>query len=197
MSWTGDAFASCGRGFIKVVGTVTPATERSERTEPTSSADRTSCRSRLQLGGHSYRRATTVLEGHKLLAIVLVIDALLSAGFGLTSYFLPQSTYATIVDLRGVPEHSLQYSILGSLSVFYVVIGAVCFVSVFMPSPHGLRVAAVMMAQHAWIGIRGVAEMNRAWIVGNPWPDIVIHALFVIAYATGVLWSVRCSTAST
>jgi hypothetical protein len=78
-------------------------------------------------------------------------------------------------------------SILGGLSVFYVVIGAVCLPAAFMPSPHDLRVAAVMLLQHAWIGLRGAADINREWIVGDPWPDLTIHALFVIAYSTWVL----------
>lgn len=126
-----------------------------------------------------------------LVAIVLAIDAVLSLGFGFVSYISPQSTYATIVDLRAVPDDSLVMSILGSLSVFYVVIGAVCLLAVFMPSPHDSRVAAVMLVQHAWIGLRGGYHMNREWIVGDPWPDLVIHSLFVIAYATGIIRKLR------
>lgn len=122
-----------------------------------------------------------------LVSVVLAIDAVLSLGFGFVSYISPHSTYATIVDLRAVPDDSLVMSILGGLSVFYVVIGAVCLLAAFMPSPHGLGVAAVMMVQHAWIGLRGAYHMNREWIVGDPWPDLVIHSLFVIAYSTGVL----------
>ncbi len=46
------------------------------------------------------------------LPVVFVVDALLSVGFGLGSYLFPQSTYATIVDLAGVSEHSLTSSVL-------------------------------------------------------------------------------------
>jgi hypothetical protein len=127
----------------------------------------------------------------KYLSIILAIDALLAIGFGLASYIAPESTYATIVDLRGVTEHSLTSSILGSLSVFYVVIGGVCLAAVFMPAPHDLRVAGVMFVQHAWIGLRGVHDMARPWIIGNPWPDIGIHSFFVIAYAIGATWRMR------
>jgi hypothetical protein len=130
----------------------------------------------------------------RFVSIVLAIDAVLSLGFGFVSYLSPQSTYATIVDLRAVPEHSLLMSILGGLSVFYVVIGAVCLLAAFMPSPHDLRVAAVMIVQHAWIGLRGADDMNREWIVGDPLPDLIIHSLFVIAYAIGITWKMRRHT---
>jgi hypothetical protein len=127
----------------------------------------------------------------RLLSFALFIDALLSAGFGLVSYFFPQSTYATIIDLSSIAEDSLMSAILNSLSIFYVVIGAVCFFSAFMPSPHDVRVAAAMIVQHAWIGIRGVSQMDREWIVGDPWPDIVIHSLFVVVYVLGITWRLQ------
>jgi hypothetical protein len=130
-----------------------------------------------------------------VLSGVLALDALLCVGFGLLSYLFPQSTYATIVDLIGVTENSLMSSVLASLSVFYVVIGALCLFAVFMPSPHNVRVAVVMTAQHAWIGLKGLREVDREWIVGDPWLDIVIHSLFVIAYVTGIILTVRRSTA--
>jgi hypothetical protein len=126
-----------------------------------------------------------------LVSVVLTIDAVLSLGFGFVSYVSPHSTYATIVDLRAVPDDSLVMSILGSLSVFYVVIGAVCLLAAFTPSPHDVGVAVVMMGQHVWIGLRGADQMSRAWIVGDPWPDLIIHALFVIAYSTGVVRRLR------
>lgn len=131
-----------------------------------------------------------------LVSLVLVLDALLALGFGLFSYLSPDSTYATIVDLRAVPDDSLVMSVLGGLSVFYVVIGAVCLLAACMPRPHDLRVAAVMLVQHAWVGLRGADQRDSAWIVGDPWPDLVIHALFVIAYATGIVWRSRRPRAS-
>jgi hypothetical protein len=134
---------------------------------------------------------TARLRWPGLVSSVLAIDAVLSLGFGFASFISPHSTYATIVDLRAVPDDSLVMSILGGHSVFYVVIGAVCLLAAFMPSPHDLRVAAVMMLQHAWIGLRGASHMNREWIVGDPWPDLIIHSLFVIAYSTGIVRQLR------
>lgn len=75
------------------------------------------------------------------LAVVLLVDALLSIGFGVVSYFLPTSTYATIIDLSKVPEGSLMWAVLGNLSVFYVVKGALCLLAAFMQQPHDQSVA--------------------------------------------------------
>jgi hypothetical protein len=126
-----------------------------------------------------------------VLSVVLVVDALLSIGFGTVSYFLPISTYATIIDLREMSEGSLLAAVLGSLSVFYVVIGAMCALAAFMRPPHDIGVAGVMIAQHLWIGARGLHDAEREWIVGNPWPDLIIHSLFVVAYSIAIIWRLR------
>jgi hypothetical protein len=65
----------------------------------------------------------------RVLSIILAVDGLLSIGFGLASYFSATSTYATIVDLSGMRDDSLIAAVLGSLSVFYVVIGALCLLA--------------------------------------------------------------------
>ena len=67
-----------------------------------------------------------------VLAIILAVDGLLSFVFGMVSYFSATSTYATIIDLSGMQEDSLMAAVLGSLSVFYVVIGALCLLAAFM-----------------------------------------------------------------
>jgi hypothetical protein len=128
-----------------------------------------------------------------ILSIALGADALLALGFGVASYVSPESTYATIIDLRGAGADSLLLAILRSLSAFYVVIGALCLCALFMPAPHRARVAAVMLIQHAWIGAKAFQESGREWVVGNPWPDVVIHTLFVLTYAAGLVWSRRRS----
>ena len=128
------------------------------------------------------------------LSVVLMVDALLSIVFGLVSYLSPESTYATIVDLSELSEHSLMSAVLDSLSIFYVVVGAVCLLAAFMPHPYNVRVAVVMIAQHVWIGAKGLIELGRPWLVGNPWPDIIIHSLFVITYIIAIMWSVRRSS---
>jgi hypothetical protein len=126
-----------------------------------------------------------------VLSVVLGADALLLIGFGLASYFSQTSTYATIIDLREMREGSLMSAVLGSLSVFYVVIGVLCLLAAFMQPPHDARVAAVMIAQHVWIGVRGLRDAGQEWIVGNPWPDLIIHSVFVVAYGIAIVLRLR------
>jgi hypothetical protein len=119
----------------------------------------------------------------KPLTIVLLIDAVISIGFGVASWASPLSTYGTIVNLAGHDGQSLMLSGLSTISILYAVIGAVCLCAAFMPSPYNAALAAVMIARHAVIGLKGYQEVDRAWIIGNPWTDLWIHSLFVIAYA--------------
>lgn len=127
-----------------------------------------------------YLRALTFLS------IVLAVDALLFLVFGLISFLSPETTYATIVDLAGVPKHSLVSAVLAHLSIFYLVIGALCLVAAFAPRPHDIHVALVMVVQHTWIGLKGFVEIGSEWIIGNPWPDVIIHALFVLLYVAAI-----------
>jgi hypothetical protein len=128
-----------------------------------------------------------------MLAIILTLDGLLSLGFGLASYFSATSTYATIIDLNGMREDSLMAAVLGSLSVFYVVIGALCVLAAFMQPPHNVRVASVLVAMHVWIGLRGLRDAGREWIVGNPWSDLIIHSLFVVCYSIAIYLRLRAA----
>lgn len=126
-----------------------------------------------------------------VLAIILAVDGFLSFVFGIASYFSATSTYATIVDLSGMHEDSLMAAVLGNLSVFYVVIGALCLQAVFMRPPHDVRVAVVMLVMHLWVGARGLNDASREWIVGNPWYDLVIHSLFVVGYIIAIVLRLR------
>ena len=57
------------------------------------------------------------------LAIVFVVDALITTGFGLVSWLAPESTFGTLVDLGGPGSaRSLLLATLASLSLFYVLL---------------------------------------------------------------------------
>jgi len=122
---------------------------------------------------------------------VFGIDALLSVGFGVASWLYPHSTYATIVDLSDPGTSPVAMAALSGLSVFYVVIGLVCLCASLMPPQQTLGLAFVMLARHAWVGVQGYRDVGQEWIVGNPWPDIVIHAAFVLAYSFLVFTAAR------
>lgn len=122
-----------------------------------------------------------------MLSTVLALDSLLFLGFGLVSWFAPHLTFATIVDLGAASDQSLISAALASLSIFYVLIGLACALAVWMPPPHRTRIAVVMALGHAWTGIKAYEEVGRDWLIGNPWPDIVIHVVFVSLYSLLVL----------
>lgn len=122
----------------------------------------------------------------RLLSVVLVADALLAVGFGLASLVSPMGTFGTIVDLSGSAEGSLVLATLGSLSASYVLLGLVCAVAAWMPAEQGWRLGAVMLGRHLWIGSKGYSEIGSPWLIGDPWPDIVIHTAFVLAYVFAI-----------
>ena len=126
--------------------------------------------------------------------VVFGIDALLSVGFGVASWLYPLSIYATIVDLADPGTSPVTMAALSGLSVFYVVTGLVCLYASFMPLRQALGLALVMLARHAWVGIQGYRNIGQEWIIGNPWPDILIHSAFVLAYSFLVLMAVRGSS---
>lgn len=119
-----------------------------------------------------------------LLPIALFADFLISLGFGLVSWFLPLETFGTIV---AIPEanQDLVLAMFSSLSIFYVLIALVCLMGVKLGSPANIWIAAIMILRHGWIGIQGVLDINQEWLIGDPYPDIVIHTVFVMLYLLG------------
>ena len=135
------------------------------------------------------------LTGSKMLSAVLMLDGLIFLGFGITSWLAPHSTFGTIVDLASAGDHSLILAILSSLSIFYVLIGLACFLAAILAPPHKNRFAVLMVIGHICTGLKGYEEIGREWLVGNPWPDIYIHSVFVCAYTllAFVTWRSRTS----
>jgi len=43
----------------------------------------------------------------------------------------------------------------------------------------------------SWIGLKGHGEIGSEWIIGNPWPDIIIHSLFVLLYLAAIIRRLR------
>ncbi len=119
----------------------------------------------------------------RLLSALLAVDGLLAVSFGLASWLAPQATFGTIVAIADAPPDSLVLAALASVSSFYVVTGLLCLVGAVTPPPHKHLLVAVMATRHAWIGIKGLGELGREWLVGDPWPDLIIHAAFVALYA--------------
>ena len=126
----------------------------------------------------------------KSLTIVLYIDFVITFGFGLASWLYPHSTFGTIVLLEETGP-SLTLALLSTLSLFYVLIGIVCFAGARMRFPYNIWIALVMIVRHGWTGIAGIHGAESEWIIGNPWQDVVIHALFVIFYVLSIYSTIR------
>jgi hypothetical protein len=126
----------------------------------------------------------------KLLSIVLLIDGVVSLGFGLASWFAPYATLGTIVAIQGAGSDSLIISALGALSLMYMLLGVIYLLSAALPLAHRIRFALVLALGHLAMELKGLNEIGRDWLIGNPWPDVVIHSAFVIAYLVlaGMAW---------
>lgn len=118
----------------------------------------------------------------KLLSVVLVIDGLVSLGFGLASWFAPQATLGTILAIKGADDTGLLMAALRTLSQMYVLLGVIGLVCAAAPLVHRIRFALVLALGHLAMELKGFSEIGRHWLIGNPWPDIVIHSAFVVAY---------------
>ena len=133
----------------------------------------------------------------KILSIVLLVDGMLSIGFGLASWFAPHATFGTIVSIKGAQDDGLLMSALGAISLMYVLLGLIYLVSAALPISHRIRFALVLALGHLAMELKGFSEIGRDWLIGNPWSDIVIHTAFVIAYLTlaGAAWRGLAATA--
>lgn len=128
----------------------------------------------------------------RFLTFVFAADAFISISFGLASAFVPLSIYSTIVDLRGQTVDSLPVATLVSLSWAEVFLGLVCVIACFVPGRAKAALAGVMALRHGVIGFKKVGELSALWLVGNPWPDLVIHGSFVVLFvAVAVLQLTR------
>ncbi len=117
------------------------------------------------------------------LSSLLVVDAALALGFGVVSGFWPLQTYGTIVQLQPPEAHAATVAALTSLSLHYFLSGLVCLTALKTPAPHRYWLAFVLFARHLVSGVKGYAEVGAVWQIGDPWPDLVIHATFVVLYA--------------
>ena len=131
------------------------------------------------------------MKSSKFLGTILVVDGLLAVGFGAASWLSPYSTFGTIVNLSEAAPTSLTLATLSSLSTFYILIGLVCLLAAGMPYPHNGRIAMVMIVRHVWVGIRGFQQIDHDWLIGDPWPDIIIHGLFTLAYLVALFLAAR------
>ena len=129
-----------------------------------------------------------------LMRTTLLIDFLITFGFGLAAWFSPKGTFGTIISIPPQSE-TLILSLLSSLSIFYILIGLVCLIGFKASFPINIWIGAVMILRHGLIGAIGILGFGneKEWLIGNPVPDIVIHSIFVFAYIIGIYYLIRQS----
>lgn len=125
-----------------------------------------------------------------LLKIVLLIDAIITLGFGLFSWLNPMDTFGTIVAIPET-ENALVLAILSSMSVLYMLLGLVCLIGFRANNSTSVWIAWLMVLRHIWLGIAKVFDSGAEWVIGNPYPDIVIHGCFFAVYFLAILGKQR------
>ncbi|UTW62569.1 hypothetical protein KFE98_21655 [bacterium SCSIO 12741] len=117
---------------------------------------------------------------------LLLIDLIMALGFGLFSWFFPLETFGTLID---IPEAhtSLILALFASQSIFYVLLGLVCWIGIRVPYPVGLWIGCLIAFRHAVVGFAKWGDVGKEWLIGNPYPDLIIHATLFWAY-TLALW---------
>jgi|GEM_PF-2355688 len=125
-----------------------------------------------------------------LLRAVLLPDAIMAIVFGLVSWFYPYETYGTII---AIPEmHAAAFlSILSSLSVFYIVIGLTCLTGIISTLPVTIWIGLLMTLRHLLEGIIKTGDVGESWLIGNLYPDLIIHTAFLIAYTVAIYFAYR------
>ena len=121
----------------------------------------------------------------KLLKITFVADAIIAIGFGLYSLLFPHETYGTIIS---IPETgaSAFLGILSSLSLFYVLIGLTCLIGLKSPFPIAIWIGLLMVVRHILEMILKIFDIGKEWVIGNPYPDIIIHSVFIFVYLLAI-----------
>ncbi|HEY3402967.1 MAG TPA: hypothetical protein VGK59_06255 [Ohtaekwangia sp.] len=127
-------------------------------------------------------------SGKKLLQVVFSIDALIAIAFGLYSWLFPQDTFGTIITIPS-DSASIFEAIFAVLSAFYMLIGFVCVIGIMARFPENAWIGTLMIIRHLTEATLKIFDMEAEWAIGNPWPDIIIHTLFIVAYSWSVIWT--------
>lgn len=126
----------------------------------------------------------------KGLTIVFWIDAVIAFAFGLYSWLFPFETFGTLLEIP--KEHAAEFlSVLSSLSLFYVLIGLICIICARSAFQIHFWIGLVMLLRHLMEGLLKLKDIGEEWLIGNPYPDLVIHSLFVLAYLITVYFAFK------
>ncbi|MCU0428205.1 MAG: hypothetical protein MUF71_21540 [Candidatus Kapabacteria bacterium] len=129
----------------------------------------------------------------KILKITFIVDGIIATAFGVFSWLYPLKTFGSIIAIPD--EHSSIFlSILSSLSLFYLVIGITCLIGSKSQPSISFWIASLMLTRHFFEGAIKIADLGKTWLIGNPYQDIVIHSVFLLAYLIGLIYADKNAT---
>lgn len=125
-----------------------------------------------------------------LLKIIFFIDALITIGFGLYSWIAPMDTFGTIISIPET-DNSLELAILSSTSILYVLLGLIALIGTKANYPTIIWIGLLMILRHSWLGTMKIIDIGKEWLIGNPYPDIIIHSIFTSFYVLALYVTIR------
>jgi hypothetical protein len=126
----------------------------------------------------------------KGLTLVFWIDAVIAIAFGIYSWICPLETFGTIIEIP--KEQSSEFlSVLSTLSLFYVLIGLVCIICAKSNFRVHFWIGLVMLLRHLFEGLFKLKDIGEDWLIGNPYPDLVIHLSFVLSYIITIYFAYK------
>lgn len=125
-----------------------------------------------------------------MLGVTFIVDAIIAVGFGAYSWLFPKGTFGTIISIPEMGSSAL-LAILSSLSLFYIVIGLTCIIGFKAPFLTNIWIGLLMLFRHALEGGMKIFDIGKEWLIGNPYPDIIIHSVFVLAYSFAIYFTYK------
>lgn len=125
-----------------------------------------------------------------MLKLVFIIDAVLAVSFGIYSWIFPHKTFGTIISIPEV-HSSVFLAILSSLSLFYILVGLTCLIGAKATSPINLFIGILMVVRHFFEGVIKIDDLEEDWLIGNPYPDLIIHSVFIIVYVLAIYYAYK------
>jgi hypothetical protein len=125
-----------------------------------------------------------------ILRTVFIIDAIIAVGFGLYSWFFPLETFGKIISIPEMGSPAF-LAILSSLSLFYIIIGLTCLIGFRATFPINIWIGLLMLVRHLLEGLMKIFDIGKEWLIGNPYPDIIIHSVFIFVYILAIYFAYK------
>jgi hypothetical protein len=116
---------------------------------------------------------------NNVLKATFIVDAIMAIGFGLYSWFSPYETFGTIISIPEMDSAAF-LAILSSISLFYILLGLTCLIGFKATFPISFWIGLLMICRHLLEGLMKISDIGKEWLIGNPYPDIIIHSIFAI-----------------